>query len=76
MKKTHTPWYQPLEDKYSIQKSVDWVLNQKDIFLNSVGDINILPLVLEAASNLGERPSDKEMNDMADKIGLASIFGV
>ena len=48
----------------------------KDIFLNSLGDVNILPLVLEAASNLGERPSDKEMNDMAKKMSLASIFGV
>ena len=76
MKKVYTPWYQPLDDKYSIQKSVDWVLSYKDIFLNSLGDVNILPLVLEAASNMGERPSNKEMNDMANKMGLASIFGV
>ena len=76
MKKTHTPWYQPLEDKYSIQKSVDWVLSHKDIFLNSVGDVNILPLVLKAANNLGECPSKKEMNEMEKKMGLASIFGV
>ena len=75
MKKTHIPWYQPLEDKESIQKSVDWVLSFKDIFLNSVGDVNILPIVLEAASKLGERPSDKDMNAMSDKMGLASIFG-
>jgi len=76
MKKTHTPWYQPLEDQESIQKSVDWVLSFKDIFLNSVGDVNILPMVLEAASKLGERPSDKDMNAMSEKMGLASIFGV
>ena len=76
MKKTHATWYQPLDDQHSIKKSVDWVLSHKDIFLNSLGDVNILPLVLEAASNLGERPSDKEMNDMAKKMSLASIFGV
>jgi len=76
MKKTHTPWYQPLEDKESIQKSVDWVLSFKDIFLNSVGDVNILPIVLEAASKLGERPSNDDMNEMSEKMDLASIFGV
>ena len=76
MEKKHAPWYQPLDDQYSIQKSVDWVLNHKDIFLNSLGDVNILPLVLEAASNLGSPPSDKEMNELENKMGLASIFGV
>ena len=76
MEKKHAPWYQPLDDQYSIQKSVDWVLNHKDIFLNSLGDVNILPLVLEAANNLGEIPSDEEMNELENKMGLASIFGV
>ena len=76
MKKIYTPWYQPLDDKYSIQKSVDWLLGHKDIFLNSLGDVNILPLVLEAASNLGKTPSNVEMNELENKMGLASIFGV
>ena len=76
MKKTHTPWYQPIEDEHSIQKSVDWVLSFRDIFLNSLGDVNILPKVLKAASSLGERPSDKEMKKMEKKMGLSSIFGV
>ena len=67
MKKTHTPWYQPIEDEHSIQKSVDWVLSFRDIFLNSLGDVNILPKVLKAASSLGERPSDKEMKKMEKK---------
>ena len=76
MKKVYTPWYQPLDDPYSIQKSVDWVLSFKDIFLNSLGDVNILPLVLEAASSLGKKPSDKKMIDLEKKMGLTSIFGV
>jgi aryl-alcohol dehydrogenase-like predicted oxidoreductase len=75
MKKNYTPWYQPLDDQYSIQKSIDWVLSFEDIFLNSLGDVNILPIVLQAASSLGERPSDKEMIEMEKKAGLTSIFG-
>jgi len=75
MKKSHTTWYQPMEDYESIKKSVDWVLSYKDIFLNSVGDINILPIVLKAANKLGKRPTEKDMNYMRDKMGLVSIFG-
>jgi len=75
MKKSHTTWYQPMEDYESIKKSVDWLLSFKDIFLNSVGDINILPMILKAANKLGNRPTEKEMNYISDKMGLASIFG-
>ena len=76
MKQSHATWYQPLEDKESIKKSVDWVLSFKEIFLNSVGDVNILPIVLSAAKNLGNRPSEKDMSKISKKMGLASIFGV
>ena len=76
MKKSHATWYQPLEDEESIKKSVDWVLSFKEIFLNSVGDVNILPIVLSAAKNVGKRPSEKDMRRISEKMGLASIFGV
>ena len=75
-KPNYTTWYQPLEDEESIKKSVRWVLNRKNIFLNSIGDVNILPVVLRAASNLKECPSDEVMNSMDTDIGLASIFGI
>tara|TARA_B100000686_G_scaffold78896_1_gene85018 strand:- start:50 stop:916 length:867 start_codon:yes stop_codon:yes gene_type:complete len=76
MKKSHTTWYQPMEDIESIKRSVAWVLSYKNIFLNSVGDVNILPQVLKAANKLEEKPSEEEMNQISKKIGLASIFGV
>lgn len=76
MKKSHTTWYQPMEDIESIKKSVEWVLSFKNIFLNSVGDVNILPMVLRAANEVGKRPSEEEMNKINEKMRLASIFGV
>ncbi len=76
MKKSHTTWYQPLEDFESIKKSVAWVLSNKNIFLNSVGDINILPQVLRAGNKLEKKPSEEEMNQITEKVGLATIFGV
>ena len=69
-------WYQPLTEKAPIKDAVDWVLAEPDIFLNSVGDVNILPMVLEAADNLNTRPSDQVMRELAKKQGLVSIFGI
>ena len=76
VKPNYTTWYQPLEDYDSIRKSVHWVLSHKDIFLNSIGDVEILPSFLRAADTLGECPSDEEMHSMSEKFGLASIFGI
>jgi len=76
MKKNYSPWYQPMEDKFSIEKSVHWLLSHKDFFLNSVGDVSLLPIVLESAKNMAVKPSDKEMDDISKKLGLESIFGV
>ena len=76
VKPNYTTWYQPLEDYDSIRKSVHWVLSHKDIFLNSIGDVKILPLVLRAADTFAECPSDEDMHSMSEKFGLASIFGI
>ena len=37
------PWYQPLEDQADIDKAVHWVLGNQDVFLNTVGDVDLLP---------------------------------
>ena len=55
---TRTTWYQPLEEPDDIDQAVWWVLGRQGIFLNSVGDVNLLPLVLDAATRFHEPPSD------------------
>ena len=45
-------------------------------FLNSTGDVSLLPILLAAASEGGPSPSDDEMRAMADRVGMASIFGI
>jgi len=74
--KTRLPWYQPLEDENAIRQSVHWVLGEPDIFLNSVGDMNLLPLVLKAADDIGPKPDDATMTRLAKEQGLSSIFGI
>ena len=69
-------WYQPLTEEVPIKDAVNWVLGEPDIFLNSVGDVNILPMVLEAADNINTKPSDQVMRELAEDQGLVSIFGI
>src|SRR5438094_7779712 len=57
-KHTHSVWYEPLEEQQYIDTAVHWVLKQPGIFLNTVGDIHVLPKVLDAASRFRAESSD------------------
>jgi aryl-alcohol dehydrogenase-like predicted oxidoreductase len=57
-------WYEPFADQPSIDLAVHWALGHPDTFLNTVGDIHILPMVLDAASRYEKAPSDAEMQEL------------
>ena len=71
---TRATWYEPLEDQDSIDKAVHWVLNQPDVFLNTVGDIHLLPKVLDAAARFQTGPSDEEMQSTIDQLNMEPLF--
>ena len=67
-------WYEPLEDQADIDRAVHWVLNRPGIFLNTVGDIYVLPKVLDAASRFQAGPSEQEMAAAAIRLELEPLF--
>ena len=67
-------WYRPLEDREAIDKAVHWVLAHEGLFLNSVGDVNILPMVLSAAERFEASPSDEEMQGIVKKLQMEPLF--
>lgn len=67
-------WYEPLEDQVEIDLAVHWVLGNPDVFLNTAGDIHVLPKVLDAASRFQARPSDAEMEAMMARQEMAPLF--
>ena len=67
-------WYEPQTDPDALTKAVHWILGDERLFLNTVGDVKMLPKVLEAASNFESRPTDEEMTAMMQKTGMANIF--
>src|SRR5579863_2077351 len=71
---THNTWYAPLEEQKDIDRAVHWVLKRPGIFLNTVGDINLLPKVLDAASRFSEGPADEEMKGLAERLSMEPLF--
>lgn len=71
---TRAVWYEPLEDQADIDKAVHWVLGRPGVFLNTAGDIHLLPKVLDAASRFEKAPSDAEMEELMTKADLAPLF--
>lgn len=71
---TQTTWYQALEDQTAIDRAVWWVLSRPGIFLNTVGDIRLLPKVLDAASRYQAAPTEAEMQEVQRQQDLVPLF--
>ena len=67
-------WYQPLKDQEDVDRAVHWVIGRDNIFLNTVGDIHVLPQVLDAASRFTSRPTDDEMVGMVKEEKMSNLF--
>jgi aryl-alcohol dehydrogenase-like predicted oxidoreductase len=73
-KRTRTTWYQPLEDQKDIDLAVWWVLGRPNVFLNTTGDVDLLPRVLDAAERFAKRPDDDAMRAMIERSKAAPLF--
>jgi aryl-alcohol dehydrogenase-like predicted oxidoreductase len=74
--RTRTTWYQPLEAQADIDRAVHWALGVPGVFLNMVGDLTLMPKVLDAADRFERRPPDAEMTAMVDGARVTSLFGL
>ncbi len=73
--RTRATWYEPLEEQADIDLAVHWILGQPDIFLNSTGDIHVLPKLLDAASRFtGQAPSEAEMEALVARREMKPMF--
>jgi aryl-alcohol dehydrogenase-like predicted oxidoreductase len=63
---TYSTWYKPLQTQEDIDMAVWWVLARPGVFLNTVGDINLLPKVLDSASRVEQGISSLSPNGLQD----------
>ncbi len=73
-RQTRATWYEPLEDQTAIDHAVHWVLGRPGAFLNTAGDIHVLPKVLDAASRFEACPSDEVMRETLARLEMAPLF--
>ena len=71
---TRTTWYQPLESPDDIDMAVWWVMARKGVFVNSVGDVDLLPLVLDAAKRFHDAPPDNDMQKLLERNHSEPLF--
>lgn len=74
--RTHTTWYQPLEDQADIDRAVHWALDLPQVFLNTAGDLTLLPRMIDAARQFSRRTPDEEMAAMLASRRMTSLFGL
>ena len=71
---TAATWYEPLREQSDIDLAVYWVLGRPGVFLNTVGDVALLPKVLDAAGRFASRPTDETMEELAASRNLVPLF--
>lgn len=67
-------WYEPYEDQAQIDTIVHWVLSRPGIFLNTVGDIYLLPKVLDTVQRFDERATQADFEDAIAQIEVEPLF--
>ena len=71
--RTAATWYEPFTDQADIDLAVHWVLRRPGIFLNTPGDIHVLPKVLDAARRFQPGPQD-ELEPMIEALAPTPLF--
>lgn len=67
-------WYEPLTDQADIDLAAHWVLGNPQTFLNTAGDLALLPRVIDAAARFQTRPTDTAMVALADRLTMQPLF--
>jgi aryl-alcohol dehydrogenase-like predicted oxidoreductase len=71
---TRATWYEPLQIQDDIDLAVWWVLGRPGMFLNTAGDVDLLPLLLDAAERFEKRPGDAQMAAMLERAKTEPLF--
>lgn len=71
---TRATWYEPLEEQAEIDLAVHWVLGHPQVFLNTVGDVNVVPKVFDAAERFQAAPSSEAMASQLSRKQMSHLF--
>lgn len=77
--RANATWYEPLTEQADIDVAVGWVLGRPEgLFVNTSGDIHLLPKMLEAAERAAatpeKAPTDAAMKAVVDRLHMTPLF--
>lgn len=67
-------WYEPLEAPEDIASVLAWAWNVEGTFVNSAGDINLLPAIINAAKQNRSCPDNSEMEALSKRLEMEDLF--
>jgi predicted aldo/keto reductase-like oxidoreductase len=70
----YATWYEPLSKPEDITFAIHWALSNDQIFINTAGDIYLLPHVLKAFTTFKNRVSDMDMQGFVENKGITPLF--
>ena len=74
VQQNRTTWYRPLEEQADIDLALHWILGNPQVFVNTAGDVNILPRTLDVAHRFNARPTDDQMNELTERLKMEPLF--
>jgi aryl-alcohol dehydrogenase-like predicted oxidoreductase len=72
--RTTSTWYEPMTEQPDIDLALWWAMGRDGIFLNSPGDVDLLPRFLDAANRFQARPSEAEMDELVSRARPRPLF--
>jgi aryl-alcohol dehydrogenase-like predicted oxidoreductase len=73
--RTRNTWYEPLEQQEEIDAAVHWAMSsQPHIFLNSAGDVDLLPRVLKAGERANVAKKMPALSQTLSKLATTPLF--
>ncbi len=69
-----TTWYEPLKEAGDIDLAVRYVLREPQLFLNTASDVNLLPIILEAADRYAGAPAEEDMINLSASREMLPLF--
>ena len=67
-------WYEPLEEPAEIEAAIHWVLARPELFLDTAGDIHLLPTILAAAARFNPATPQTTAETTLARLDMAPLF--
>lgn len=67
-------WYEPLEAQAELDLAIHWVLGHPQAFLNTAGDVRLLPKVLSSVERHASMPAAEAMQAQLERLQMRNLF--